>query len=95
MIPEFTVLATTVEDVRTFIKLFPNSRHWAARYLKKCRLPAFIGFMKRTEGSGMCRTHNQLHNQSAEYIYERYFYPIPWYPIDFIYNPDNYPEVFI
>lgn len=95
MIPKFTVLATTVEDIRTFMKLFPSSSDWAAQYLKQSKLPAFIGFMKRTEGSGMCSAHNPLRDQSAEYIYERYFYPIPWYPIDFIYNPDNYPELFI
>lgn len=95
MIPEFTVLATTVEDVRAFTKLFPNSSDWADQYLKEYRLPAFIGFMKGTEGSGVCSAHNPLRDQSAEYIYERYFYPIPWYPIDFIYNPDNYPEAFL
>lgn len=102
MIPEFVVLATTVEDVRAFIKLFPNSSDWASRssdwaaqYLKRHKLPAFIGFMRRTKSSGVCSAHNPLHDQSAEYIYERYFYPIPWYPIDFIYNPDNYPEAFI
>ena len=95
MIPEFIVLATTVEDVRAFTKLFPNSSDWADQYLKEYRLPAFIGFMKGTEGSRVCSAHNPLRDQSAEYIYERYFYPIPWYPIDFIYNPDNYPEVFI
>ena len=95
MIPEFTVLATTVEDVRTFIKLFPNSSDWAAQYLKQPKLPAFIGFMKGTEGSGVCSAHSPLHDQSAEYVYERYFYPIPWYPIDFIYNPANYPEAFL
>ena len=95
MIPEFIVLATTVEDVRTFMKLFPNSSDWVAQYLKQSKLPAFIGFMGRTKSSGMCSAHNPLHDQSAEYIYERYFYPIPWYPIDFIYNPDNYPEAFL
>ena len=95
MIPEFVVLATTVEDVRAFTKLFPNSSDWADQYLKEYRLPAFIGFMKRTEGSVVWSAHNPLHDQSAEYIYERYFYPIPWYPIDFIYNPDNYPEAFL
>ena len=95
MIPEFIVLATTVEDVRTFIKLFPNSSDWAAQYLKQSKLPAFIGYMRGTKSSGVCSAHNPLRDQSAEYIYERYFYPIPWYPIDFIYNPDNYPEVFI
>ena len=95
MIPEFTVLATTVEDVRTFIRLFPNSSDWAAQYLKQSKLPAFIGFMGKTKSSGVCSAHNLLYNQSAEYIYNRYCYPIPWYPIDFIYNPDNYPEAFI
>ena len=95
MIPEFTVLATTVEDVRTFIKLFPNSSDWADQYLKEYRLPAFIGFMGRTKSGGVCSAHNPLRDQSAEYIYERYFSSIPWYPIDFIYNPDNYPEAFI
>ena len=95
MIPEFIVLATTVEDVRAFTKLFPNSSDWADQYLKEYRLPAFIGFMKGTEGSGVRSAHNPLRDQSAEYIYERYFYPIPWYPIDFIYNPDNYPEAFL
>ena len=95
MIPEFTVLATTVEDVRAFIKLFPNSSDWAAQYLKQSKLPAFIGFTKSIETDRMYSAHNPLRDQSAEYIYERYFYPIPWYPIDFIYNPDNYPEAFI
>ena len=95
MIPEFIVLATTVEDVRTFIKLFPSSRDWVAQYLKQHKLPAFIGFMRINKSGGMCSAHNQLRDKSAEYLYERYFYPIPWYPIDFIYNPDNYPEAFI
>ena len=95
MIPEFTVLATTVEDVRAFIKLFPNSSHWAHIYLEQSKLPAFIGFTKSIETDRMYSAHNPLRDQSAEYIYERYFYPIPWYPIDFIYNPDNYPEAFI
>lgn len=94
MIPEFTVLATTVEDVRAFIKLFPNSNHWALRYLEQSCLPAFIGFTKSKNWS-YCSAHNPLRDQSAEYIYERYLYPVPWYPIDFIYNPDNYPEAFI
>lgn len=89
MIPEFVVLATTVEDVRTFMKLFPNSSDWVDQYLKQSKLPAFIGF------SGVRSAHNPLRDQSAECIYERYFYPTPWYPIDFIYNPDNYPEAFI
>ena len=95
MIPEFIVLATTVEDVRAFIKLFPNSACWATQHFKQPKLPAFLGFMRKTKSSSVCSAHNPLYNQSAEYIYNRYCYPIPWYPIDFIYNPDNYPEVFI
>ena len=95
MIPEFIVLATTAEDVRAFIKLFPSSSHWDSRYLEQSKLPAFIGFTKGITIGRMCSAHSPLHDQSAECVYERYFYPIPWYPIDFIYNPDNYPEAFI
>lgn len=95
MIPEFIVLATTVEDVRAFIKLFPSSSDWAAQYLKRYKLPAYIGFKRRTKISGMCSAHTPLYDLSAEYINERHFYHIPLYPIDFIYNPDNYPEAFI
>lgn len=42
MIPEFIVLATTVEDVRAFIKLFPSSSDWAAQYLKQYKLPTLM-----------------------------------------------------